>query len=121
MLDHGAAPPVEESTTRKTSALGALTRRKPVEQLVAEGGQGEGGNLRRSLSMWQLTMISIGATLGTGIFVVLGDAVPVGPAVTVAFVIMRPHGSLLRALVRRAGRLDTGRRFLVLVRLRNDG
>ncbi|MDX2564894.1 amino acid permease [Streptomyces sp. TX20-6-3] len=88
MLDHGAAPPVEESATRKTSALGALTRRKPVEQLVAEGGQGEGGNLRRSLSMWQLTMISIGATLGTGIFVVLGDAVPkAGPAVTVAFVI----------------------------------
>lgn len=38
--------------------------------------------------MWQLTMISIGATLGTGIFVVLGDAVPkAGPAVTLAFVI----------------------------------
>ncbi|WRK41911.1 amino acid permease [Streptomyces venezuelae] len=68
--------------------LGALTRRKPVERLVNEGGQGEGGSLRRSLSMWQLTMISIGATLGTGIFVVLGDAVPqAGPAVTLAFVI----------------------------------
>ncbi|WP_314613822.1 amino acid permease [Streptomyces stackebrandtii] len=88
MLDHGAAPPVVESTTPKTSALGALTRRKPVERLVMEGGQGEGGSLRRSLSMWQLTMISIGATLGTGIFVVLGDAVPqAGPAVTLAFVI----------------------------------
>ncbi|MER5711678.1 MULTISPECIES: amino acid permease [unclassified Streptomyces] len=88
MLDHGAAPPVVESTTPKTSALGALTRRKPVERLVIEGGQGEGGSLRRSLSMWQLTMISIGATLGTGIFVVLGDAVPqAGPAVTLAFVI----------------------------------
>lgn len=88
MLDQGAAPPVDDTTTPKTSALGALTRRKPVEQLVAEGGQGEGGSLRRSLSMWQLTMISIGATLGTGIFVVLGDAVPkAGPAVTLAFVI----------------------------------
>jgi APA family basic amino acid/polyamine antiporter len=63
-------------------------RRKPVEHLVAEGGQGEGGSLRRSLGLWQLTMISIGATLGTGIFVVLGDAVPeAGPAVTLAFVI----------------------------------
>jgi APA family basic amino acid/polyamine antiporter len=63
-------------------------RRKPVESLVAEGGQGEGGTLRRSLGLWQLTMISIGATLGTGIFVVLGDAVPeAGPAVTLAFVI----------------------------------
>ncbi|MER7624038.1 amino acid permease [Streptomyces sp. NPDC126503] len=87
MLDHGAAPPVEESTAPKTSALSALVRRKPVEDLVAEGGQGEGGSLRRSLSMWQLTMISIGATLGTGIFVVLGEAVPeAGPAVTLAFV-----------------------------------
>ncbi|MFD3665067.1 amino acid permease [Streptomyces sp. NPDC058659] len=88
MLDHGAAPPVVDSTTPKTSALGALTRRKPVERLVMEGGQGEGGSLRRSLSMWQLTMISIGATLGTGIFVVLGDAAPkAGPAVTISFVI----------------------------------
>ncbi|MFI8256804.1 amino acid permease [Streptomyces filamentosus] len=88
MLDHGAAPPVEDPTARKTTVLTALTRRKPVERLVAEGGQGEGGTLRRSLSMWQLTMISIGATLGTGIFVVLGDAVPkAGPAVTLAFVI----------------------------------
>ncbi|MEU3606991.1 amino acid permease [Streptomyces sp. NPDC035033] len=88
MLDHGAAPPVESTTVPKTSVLTALARRKPVERLVAEGGQGEGGNLRRSLSMWQLTMISIGATLGTGIFVVLGDAVPkAGPAVTLAFVI----------------------------------
>ncbi|MFD7976907.1 amino acid permease [Streptomyces sp. NPDC059071] len=91
MLDHGAAPPVDDAnvpTARKTTGLSALTRRKPVEALVAEGGQGEGGSLRRSLSMWQLTMISIGATLGTGIFVVLGDAVPkAGPAVTLAFVI----------------------------------
>ena len=88
MLDHGAAPPVVDTTTPKTSVLGALTRRKPVERLVMEGGQGEGGSLRRSLTMWQLTMISIGATLGTGIFVVLGDAAPkAGPAVTISFVI----------------------------------
>ncbi|MDK1473344.1 amino acid permease [Streptomyces sp. 549] len=68
--------------------LARLMRRKPVEQLVAEAGHGSGGQLRRSLTMWQLTMISIGATLGTGIFVVLGEAVPeAGPAVTVSFVI----------------------------------
>ncbi|MFF9913130.1 amino acid permease [Streptomyces sp. NPDC013457] len=88
MLDQGTASPATEPTVPKTSGLSALTRRKPVERLVAEGGQGEGGSLRRTLSMWQLTMISIGATLGTGIFVVLGDAVPkAGPAVTIAFVI----------------------------------
>ncbi|MDT9693533.1 amino acid permease [Streptomyces sp. P9(2023)] len=88
MLDQGTASPAVEPSVPKTSGLSALTRRKPVERLVAEGGQGEGGSLRRTLSMWQLTMISIGATLGTGIFVVLGDAVPkAGPAVTIAFVI----------------------------------
>ncbi|GAA2459723.1 amino acid permease [Streptomyces macrosporus] len=92
MLDHGAAPPAESpmrSPRPPVGGLGArLMRRKPVEQLVAEGGQGEGGTLRRSLGMWQLTMISIGATLGTGIFVVLGEAAPLaGPAVAISFVI----------------------------------
>ncbi|MEE1751451.1 amino acid permease [Streptomyces sp. SP18CS02] len=87
MLDQGTAAPATEPPAPKASALSVLTRRKPVEALVSEGGQGEGGSLRRSLSMWQLTMISIGATLGTGIFVVLGEAVPeAGPAVTLAFV-----------------------------------
>ncbi|MFD4138247.1 amino acid transporter [Streptomyces sp. NPDC058572] len=89
MLDHGAAPPATEPPPLKAQGLATrLMRRKPVEQLVSEGGQGEGGTLRRSLSMWQLTMISIGATLGTGIFVVLGEATPLaGPAVAISFVI----------------------------------
>ncbi len=85
MLDHGQAPP---ATTEAPRPVHPLLRRKPVEQLVAEGGQGQGGSLRRSLTMWQLTMISIGATLGTGIFVVLGEAAPkAGPAVTISFII----------------------------------
>lgn len=93
MLDQGIAPPAtgEDQRTPKQQSTGfgaRLMRRKPVERLVAEGGQGEGGSLRRSLGMWQLTMISIGATLGTGIFVVLGQAVPqAGPAVIISFVL----------------------------------
>ncbi|MEU8748152.1 amino acid permease [Streptomyces parvulus] len=89
MLDQGA-PPHHDATAAPSSPGPAarLVRRKPVERLVAEGVQGEGGSLRRSLGLWQLTMISIGATLGTGIFVVLGEAVPkAGPAVTLSFVI----------------------------------
>ncbi|MEU4671590.1 amino acid permease [Amycolatopsis sp. NPDC023774] len=63
----------------------ALWRRKPVADLVAEAGHGP---LKRSLGLGQLTMLSIGATLGSGIFVVLGEAVPVaGPAVVVSFVL----------------------------------
>ncbi|MFF4959867.1 amino acid permease [Streptomyces sp. NPDC001222] len=89
MLDQGAPPQSPSHPAPPPPGLGArLMRRKPVEHLVAEGGQGEGGTLRRSLGLWQLTMISIGATLGTGIFVVLGEAVPkAGPAVTLSFVI----------------------------------
>jgi APA family basic amino acid/polyamine antiporter len=65
-----------------------LTRRKPVEKLVAETHAAEGAGLRRHMGFWQLSMIGIGATLGTGIFVVLGEAVPVaGPAVILAFVL----------------------------------
>ncbi|MDX3754879.1 amino acid permease [Streptomyces mirabilis] len=89
MLDQGAPPQSRTESAAPSPGIGArLMRRKPVERLVAEGGQGEGGSLRRSLGLWQLTMISIGATLGTGIFVVLGEAVPkAGPAVTLSFVI----------------------------------
>ncbi|MGW7199845.1 amino acid permease [Streptomyces chryseus] len=87
MLD--AAPPVTPQPESERPNLGTrLMRRKPVEQLVAEGGQGDGGALKRSLTMWQLTMISIGATLGTGIFVVLGEGTAMaGPAIAIAFVL----------------------------------
>ncbi|WP_030199149.1 amino acid permease [Streptomyces sp. NRRL S-87] len=88
MLDHGQAPPASPATAPPRLGGNPLFRRKPVERLVAEGGQGEGGALKRSLTMWQLTMISIGATLGTGIFVVLGEAAPkAGPAVTISFIV----------------------------------
>ncbi|WP_411142824.1 amino acid permease [Streptomyces sp. x-80] len=91
MLEHGAAPPAGGGNPRPPVAGGLgtrLMRRKPVERLVAESGRGEGGSLRRSMGVWQLTMISIGATLGTGIFVVLGEAVPkAGPAVILSFVL----------------------------------
>ncbi|TDD89921.1 amino acid permease [Actinomadura darangshiensis] len=63
-------------------------RTKPVDRIVAEGGQGEGGELKRTMSLLQLTLFSVGATLGTGIFVVLGEAVPLaGPAVVLSFVL----------------------------------
>ncbi|MFC9503090.1 amino acid permease [Streptomyces sp. NPDC057002] len=64
---------------------GRLTRRRDVADLVAEAG---GGQLRRTMGLTQLTLLSVGATLGTGIFVVLGQAVPeAGPAVVFSFVL----------------------------------
>lgn len=61
-----------------------LARRKPI----VPPGTGPDTGLRRTLGVWQLTMISIGATMGTGIFVVLATAVPeAGPAVWIAFLV----------------------------------
>ncbi|WP_144763487.1 APC family permease [Curtobacterium sp. 9128] len=66
-----------------------LARRKPIDRLRAEAATGvDGEPLRRTLGVWHLTMISVGATLGTGILVVLGTAVPLaGPAVWISFVL----------------------------------
>ncbi|MFI0408461.1 amino acid permease [Actinomadura sp. 3N508] len=74
--------------TAPVSFARSLLRTKPVDRIVAEGGQGEGGELKRTMSLLQLTLFSVGATLGTGIFVVLGEAVPLaGPAVVLSFVL----------------------------------
>ncbi|GAB2510950.1 amino acid permease [Nocardia heshunensis] len=62
-----------------------MLRTKPVEQLTSDG---EHTALRRSMGLIPLIALSVGATLGTGIFVVLGEAAPLaGPAVVVSFVI----------------------------------
>ena len=61
-----------------------LLRRKPLHTFTTESAGG--GGLRRTVGPFQLTMIGIGATIGTGIFFLLGSAVPeAGPAVIVSF------------------------------------
>ena len=66
-----------------------VLRRKPVAAMNEDSGtDGEGGELSRSIGLFQLSMFGIGATIGTGIFIVLTQAVPVaGPAVIWSFVI----------------------------------
>ena len=62
-----------------------LLRRKPI---VFQQQHHQGEELARNLTTFQLTMFGVGATVGTGIFFVLGEAVPkAGPAVLVSFVI----------------------------------
>jgi APA family basic amino acid/polyamine antiporter len=74
------------AATSGAPILRALLRTKSVDQIVAEGGHGAGGELHRSMTLTQLTLFSVGATLGTGIFVVMGEAVPLaGPAITLSF------------------------------------
>ena len=72
-----------------SSMTQTLFRRKPVVVMEAESGSETGkSELSRSIGLFQLSMFGIGATIGTGIFFVLAQAVPVaGPAVIWSFVI----------------------------------
>lgn len=80
------------STTTPTPGPGLahrLLRRKPVARMEAESGSETGqSELSRSIGLFQLSAFGIGATIGTGIFFVLSEAVPLaGPAVVWSFVI----------------------------------
>jgi basic amino acid/polyamine antiporter, APA family len=65
-----------------------ILRRKPVMAMAEEtGADVEGGELARTISLFQLSLFGIGATIGTGIFIVLTEAVPIGgPAVVISFI-----------------------------------
>lgn len=63
-----------------------LTRCRPLE-LEAANARGS-GELSRSISMFQLVMLGVGSTIGTGIFFALSETVPkAGPAVILSFLI----------------------------------
>ena len=63
-----------------------MLRRRPV--LGAPVAHGASDHLKRTIGTFQLTMFGVGATVGTGIFFVLSEAVPVaGPAVIISFLL----------------------------------
>ncbi len=63
-----------------------LFKTKSIEQLVSDAEHG-GKSLRRSLTAWDLTLLGIGAIIGTGIFVLTGTAAAnqAGPAITMSY------------------------------------
>ena len=63
-----------------------LFKTKSIEQLVGDAEHG-GKSLRRSLSAWDLTLLGIGAIIGTGIFVLTGTAAAnqAGPAIMFSY------------------------------------
>src|SRR3954453_20012844 len=65
-----------------------LTRTKPVEQSIQDTEE-PAHRLRRELSALDLTVFGIGVIIGTGIFVLTGEAagVQAGPAVALSFVV----------------------------------
>ncbi|MFJ7680099.1 amino acid permease [Peribacillus sp. NPDC097198] len=64
----------------------SIFRKKSIEDLLNTGSNNNG--LKRELGAWDLTMLGIGAIIGTGIFVLTGTgAVHAGPALSLSFVI----------------------------------
>src|SRR3954454_19807779 len=60
---------------------------KPTERLVAESGDEEHG-LKRAVGALDLTAWGLGAIIGTGIFVIIGEAIgDSGPAIVLSFVL----------------------------------
>jgi basic amino acid/polyamine antiporter, APA family len=58
---------------------------KPVDQLIEAA---EGTRLRRAVGALDLTALGIGAIIGTGIFVIIGEAIgQSGPAIVLSFVL----------------------------------
>jgi basic amino acid/polyamine antiporter, APA family len=60
---------------------------KPAGGMIAEAGHGEGeGTLKRAVGALDLTALGVGAVIGTGIFVVIGEGIGMaGPAVILSF------------------------------------
>jgi APA family basic amino acid/polyamine antiporter len=68
---------------RAVAPATGVFRRKPIEPVAEDGG------LERSIGLWQLTAIGLGAIIGAGIFALAGPVAKTdaGPAVTVSFLI----------------------------------
>ena len=66
-----------------------LFRVKPIERTLAEAQESGEGTLNKTLGVTALTMLGIGAVIGTGIFVLTGQAAGkyAGPAVVISMIV----------------------------------
>src|SRR3954464_3274783 len=69
-----------------TQVRKGLFARKPTEALAREADDERG--LRRAVGTLDLTALGIGAIIGTGIFVIIGEAIgKSGPAIVISFIV----------------------------------
>ena len=81
-------PDATSGTALTWSLRERLFRTKSVDQILAETSAGGTDTLKRTMGLTSLTMFSVGSIVGTGIFVILGVAVPqAGPAIIVSFLL----------------------------------
>ncbi|MBA3233568.1 MAG: amino acid permease [Propionibacteriales bacterium] len=73
----------QDSPTGKSLETTGIFRRKPIEEDDGDSG------LERTIGLWQLTAIGLGAIIGAGIFALAGPVAKgeAGPAVSVSFII----------------------------------
>jgi APA family basic amino acid/polyamine antiporter len=92
---YNPAEPTSGGRLRSHSLWRQLIAVRPVEPGQARGAE----RLKQVLSVWALTAIGLGATIGTGIFVLTGQVAATysGPAVTLSLLIAA-FGSTLAAL-----------------------
>ncbi len=66
-----------------------LFRTKPIETILAQAGDDGEATLRKTLGVTALTLLGVGAVIGTGIFVLTGQAAGrhAGPAVVVSMIV----------------------------------
>ena len=98
-----------------------LTRTKTIEQSIADTEEPE-HQLRKELGPVQLTVFGVGVIIGTGIFVLTGEAAgeKAGPAVALSFV-FSGIACALAALLRGVRKHRAGRGLGVYVLLREPG
>lgn len=67
----------------------SLFSTKPISRIIAEAEETGEGTLKKALSALDLTMLGIGAIIGTGIFVLTGQAAGkhAGPAVIISMIL----------------------------------
>ena len=67
----------------------SLFATKPINQIVAEATETGEHTFKKALSALDLTMLGVGAVIGTGIFVLTGQAAgdKAGPAVVISMII----------------------------------
>src|SRR5690242_11911389 len=73
-------------STETTTPRRGMFATKPVDELVASTEEA-GSQLNRAVGLLDLTALGIGAIIGTGIFVILGEAIgDAGPAIILSFI-----------------------------------
>ena len=67
----------------------SLFRTKPIDKIIAESEEKGEDTLKRTLGAWSLMALGVGAIVGTGIFVLTGQAAAkhAGPAVIISMII----------------------------------